>query len=396
MPIAIVSGALANKPFNGGNAWTRLNWVRGFERLGWDVYFIEQMDAAACVNAAGRRVPLADSVNLEYFQSVTGAFGLDGRAALVSSGVGGEAYGINTDALAEIARNADLLFNISGHLSLDPLKLPPRVKVYYDDDPGFTQFWHAAGSAGARLDGHDFYYTIGQNIGSSTCPIPTGGIGWRHTLPPVVLEDWPAIAAGPAGAGGAGRLRFTTVASWRGSYGPVEHGGKTYGQKAHEFRKFVPLPHVSGQAFEIALDIHPGDARDLELLRENGWHVVPPGEVAATPDDFRHYVQASAAEFSVAQGTYVDTQSGWFSDRTTRYLASGRPAIVQDTGFSRHIGCGEGLLPFRTLDEAAAAVSEVRGNYDRHARAARAVAEAHFDSDKVIARLLDEIGLGAA
>ena len=390
MPTVIVSGALANKPFNGGNAWTRLSWVRGFERLGWDAYFVEQIDAAACVDPAGKQVPLARSVNLAYFHSVTTAFGLDGRAALVCSGTEGQGYG--AEVLLGAARNAILLFNISGHLSPEPLKLTPRVKVYFDDDPGFTQFWHAAGSAGARLDGHDFYYTIGQNIGSSDCPIPTGGIAWRHTLPPVVLEDWPSVAGGPVGD--ASRLRFTTVASWRGSYGPVEHGGKTYGQKAHEFRKFISLPRATGQAFEIALDIHPGDARDLTLLRDNGWHVVSPREVAATPDDFRRYVRASAAEFSVAQGMYVDTRSGWFSDRTTRYLASGRPAVVQDTGFSRHVGCGEGLLPFRTPDEAVAAVGRVRTDYGRHARAARAIAEANFDSDRVIARLLDQIGLG--
>ena len=397
MPTVIVSGAVANKPLNGGNAWSRLSWVRGFERLGYDVYFVEQIDRGACVDAAGRPCAFAESVNLAYFRGVFGRFGPAGRAALVCAPTG-EAFGTDVADLARAAKSADLLFNLSGHLTLEPLKAGPRLRVYYDDDPGFTQFWHASGSAASRLGGHDFYYTIGRNIGSPDCPIPTGGIPWRHTVPPVVLEQWPCVSGscGTCAAANGPRpspRRFTTVASWRGPYGPVQYGEKTYGLKAHEFRKVMPLPRVSGLAFEIALDIHPNDARDIALLRDNGWTLSDPAAVAATPDDFRNYVRSSGAEFSAAQGVYVDTRSGWLSDRTTRYLASGLPAVVQDTGFPRELDAGGGLLRFATLDEAAARVADVAQRYRDHCRAARAVAEAHFDSDKVVARLLEEIGL---
>jgi hypothetical protein len=183
------------------------------------------------------------------------------------------------------------------------------------------------------------------------------------------------------------------VASWRGGYGRVEANGHLYGQKAHEFRRFVKLPELTGSNFEIALDIQPADAADGDLLRRHNWRLVDPTRVAATPDDFRCYVQQSAAEFSVAQGIYIETRSGWFSDRTTRYLASGKPALVQDTGFSPSLPSGEGLVVFADVDGAVAGVRAIQRDYETHAAAARAIAVEHFDSDKVLGRLLDEVGL---
>ena len=263
----------------------------------------------------------------------------------------------------------------------------PR-RIYIDLDPGYTQFWHAAGNPGPRLEGHNFYYTVGENIGRPGCSIPTGGISWRPIRQPVVLEHWPACAPGDV------RL-FSTIASWRGPYGPAQHAGTTYGLKAHEFRKFVELPRRVDQRFEIALDIDPADERDLVALRDHGWHVVDPGVVASGPVGFREYVQASGAEFSVAQGIYVETQSGWFSDRTVRYLASGRPALVQDTGFGRKYPLGEGLVAFRTMDEAVTGARQIAGDYKNHCRAARAIAENYFDSGRVLGQLVDEVWRGA-
>ena len=383
MPTVIVSGALANKPSNGGNAWTRMSWACGFRRLGFDVWFVEQIDAGACVDEDGKAVPFERSANRAYFRRVVDRFGLGTTASLLCQGPAGElTEGADLATLIDVAESADLLFNISGHLSLPALKRGPRLRVYFDDDPGYTQFWHAAGGGAARLEGHDAYYTVGGNVGSPGCPIPTGGFDWRHTPPPVVLEDWPVVR-------GAAPSPFTTVASWRGPYGPAQHGGTTFGLKAHEFRKFVALPRLCDATFEVALDIHASDARDLALLTDNGWRVADPKAVAGGPDDFRRYVQSSGAEFSAAQGVYVQTNSGWFSDRTTRYLASGKPALVQDTGFGRHLADGGGLVPFTTLDEAHAGAAEIINNYNEHCQAARAVAETYFDSDEVVGRLLD-------
>jgi hypothetical protein len=300
----------------------------------------------------------------------------------------GRGLGATACSLDELAGAADLLINISGHLTVDPLKRRFRKRVFIDQDPGYTQFWQEQGLATERLRDHEFYYTVGENIGTPACPIPTGGIEWRPLRQPVVLDEWPAVS-------GRGHSSFTTVGSWRGPYGRVTHEGVAYGLKAHEFRKFVSLPSVTRHSFEIALALHFDDRRDLESLQTNAWKIVDPLSVASDPFAFRRYVQGSGAEFSVAQGIYVETGSGWFSDRTVRYLSSGRPALVQDTGFSRNYPTGRGLVPFRTLDEAIQGADSIVRDYDAHSRQARAIAEEFFDSDKVVAALLRDVGVAA-
>jgi hypothetical protein len=379
----IVAGALANKPFNGGEAWVRLSYILGFKRLGFRVCFIEEIDRHACHDETGAVVAFEDSSNLEYFKRVVERFGLEGSAALVYEG-GERTYGLSLAELEDIAETAELLVNISGHLKLEPLLERLRKKAYIDIDPGFTQFWHADESVAFRLEDHDYYFTIGENIGTPACPIPTGGIHWRHTRPPVVLEDWPVSKEGT-------QDHFTTIANWRGPFGPVHYGGKTFGLKLHEFRKFIDLPKRAPGTFELALNIHPAEVDDIDLLRRHGWRLVDPRVVAASPETFRRYVQTSGAEFSVAQGIYVATHSGWFSDRTVRYLASGKPVLVQDTGFARNLPVGEGLVAFGTLDEAVAGAERIARDYDGHCQAARALAEAYFDSDRVLGRLIEDV-----
>jgi hypothetical protein len=361
----VVAGALANKAASGGEAWVRLSWILGLRRLGVDVVFLEQL-----APSEGRES------SRDYFASVVAAFGLANRAALIHhDGTDGAAW----DDVCSWCDKAALLINISGHLG-EPLLSRFRRTAFVDIDPGFTQIWHENGTL--EIPPHHVHFTIAENIGRRGCSIPTAGIEWRTTRPPVVLEEWPVASVD--------NRRFTSVASWRGSYGRIEHAGRKYGVKLDEFRKVLPLPRRCGQPFELALDIHPDERRDLAALREHGWRLVDPCEVAGDPALFRHYVQSSGAEFSVAQGIYVDTGSGWFSDRTTRYLASGKPALVQETGFNRKIPTGEGLMTFRTLDEAAAGAEAIMADYDRHARAARAIAEEHFDSNKVLTRMLED------
>jgi len=359
---ALVAGVLAGKPGNGGNAWSRLSVVMGLRRLGLEVIFIEELPAAG----AEARV---------YFDTVRDAFGLD--AHLVTDRPAPE--------LVERAKEASLLVNFGGHLTVECLKEAARVRVFLDDDPGYTQIWQSRGLIGDRLAGHHHYLTFGANIGRSGCRVPTAGLNWIPLKPPVVLADWPVSRAGRDG--------FTTVAAWRGGYGRVEWEGRLLGQKAHEFRKFAGLPRLAGDAFEIALDIGSEDEKDREVLGSHGWKLVRPQDVAASPEDFRRYIQASGAEFSVAQGIYVETECGWFSDRTTRYLASGKPALVQETGFSRNIPTGEGLISFTTIDEAVAGARAIRRDYRAHCEAARAIAEQQFDSDAVLGDLLARAGL---
>jgi hypothetical protein len=374
MTTVVVAGALANKPGQAGEAWVKLSWVRGLQGLGIDVWFVEQLADSMRDDA---RAP-------DWFRSVTERFGLADRAALLA---GGEAIvGPPLEELLAITQQATLV-NISGHLTLAPLFASFRRRVMVDIDPGFTQFWHQEGLPGANVDGHDVYFTIGELIGTRGCPLPTGGIEWHPVRQPVVLEDWPTVDPGEAD-------RFTTVATWRGPFGPVEHGGRSYGLKVHEFRKFIELPRRSPHRFEVALDIHPGDERDLEALRENGWQVADPQAVAGDPDALRAYIQGSGAEFSAAQGMYVDTACGWFSDRTTRYLASGKPALLQDTGFARTLPVGDGLLAFSTIEEAVAGAADIVARYPEHSAAARRIAEDHFAAEGVLARFCEEAGIG--
>lgn len=175
--------------------------------------------------------------------------------------------------------------------------------------------------------------------------------------------------------------RFTTIASWRGAFGPVTHAGKTYGLKGHEFRKLFALPARVKPVCEVALQIYPADKKDLDALLAHGWRGIEPQAVARDCDLFRRYVQNSAAEFSPAQGVYVDTNSGWFSDRTVRYLASGRPVLVQETGFSQHLPVGEGLLAFRNLDEAVEGAEKISRDHEAHCRTARKIAVEFMDTD---------------
>jgi hypothetical protein len=391
MPVVIVAGALANKYRNGGEAWVRMSWDCGLRRLGVDVFFVEQIAPATCVDAAGAPADFATCANRAYFRQTVEQFGLGGRAALIYDG-GTDCEGMAWDRVVDVAGSADLLINISGHLTLDELLRRVRTKAYVDIDPGFTQIWHADPNSKFQIAGHDFYFTIGENIGRPDCPIPVEGIRWRPIRQPVVLDDWPVAPTDTP-------RRFTTVASWRGTFGPVTFGGQSYGLKVHEFRKVLSLPQVVGPAgdnrptLEIALDIHPGDHKDRAALEAHGWRLTDPKVAAGDWRAFQDYVRGSGAEFSVAQGIYVDMNSGWFSDRTVRYLASGKPALVQDTGFTRNIATGDGLLAFRTVEEAATGVRRILDEYPHHCRAARAVAENYFDSDKVLATLMDQVRL---
>ena len=362
----LVSGAVANKPLSGGEAWVRMSWVRGLRRLGHEVCFVEQIERA-------------DPVNVATFRAAVAELASDCPVALLCDG--DSLAGLTLAETTDWARGADLLVNVSGHLDLEPIKAGPRRRAYVDVDPGFTQIW-AEGGADARLEGHDTYFSVGENIGAAGCSIPSAGRDWLPLPPPVTLPDWPATPAAPGG-------RFTTVATWRSPLGTLAFGGSEFAGKHHQWRRFVELPRRSPQEFEIALQIHPADAGDRAALEAAGWLLSDPRMLAGDPLAFRAYVQGSAAEFSVAHPVYVETASGWISDRTVRYLASGRPALVQDTGIGRGYPVGEGLLTFKTLDEAIVGAEAIVGDYEAHAKAARALAERYFDSDLVLNRFLE-------
>jgi hypothetical protein len=354
-----------------------LQYLLGFRRLGWDAFFVDWLDPSMYEG------PLERSPGTAYLRGVMEQSGLGASYTLLNRQTGRSIAGLPRDEIVARARGASFLLNVMGYLDDEEILACARRRVFLDIDPGFGQMWHELGLHEA-FAGHDDHVTIGENIGRLGCSLPTCGLRWLTSRQPVVLELWPAQAEGSD--------RFTSVATWRGAYAPIEFRGERYGLRAHEFRKFAELPRLTSRQFELALDIHEAEVQDRALLSEHGWRVVEPGAVAGDPDRYRAYIADSRAEFTVAKGMYVKTGSGWVSDRSICYLASGKPVLAQDTGLDALYPVGEGLLAFRTLDEALAGVEALERDYEGHARAARRLAEAYFDSDKVLGRLVESLG----
>jgi hypothetical protein len=383
--LILYSGALAQVPGQGGLTWLHLQFLLGFRRLGWEVLFIDWLEPGMCVGEVGGPAPFTESLNLRYFLKVMGDFGLRDAFSLIYNR-GERVIGIPWNQVLVRAAEADLLLNVMGYLDDQEILGRTKRRVFIDIDPGFGQMWRELGLHDA-FRGHDAFVTLGRNIGRPDCAIPTCGLNWVTMPQPAVLDQWPAQPPSPDGA-------FTSIGAWRGPNGPIEYKGRTYGLRVHEFRKFVGLPSLCPHSrFQIALDIHPGDAKDIQLLRANGWSLVDPRTVAGGPAEYRGYIGRSKAEFMVPKQMYVDTRSGLLSDRSVYYLASGRPVLARDTGIGHLYPTGEGLLTFATLEEAVAGVEAIHRDYARHARAAREIAVEYFSSDQVLTRLLADLGV---
>ncbi len=374
----MVSGMVAATPGQAGASWSVLQWVLGLRELGHRAVLVEEIPPSA-VTPAG--VPLGRSSNARYFLQFTRDVGIDDDACLMVSGTD-ETVGMGLDSVVRAAGESDCLLNISGTLKDPRILEQVPVRAYLDVDPCFTQLWDLQGHDLGIAD-HNRFITVGLSMGRPECPVPTRGRSWIPTMPPVALAHWPAVEGPPT-------RPFSTVVNWRG-YGSVEHEGVFYGQKVHSFRDLFPLPTLTGPGFELACAIDPQEAGDLQGLRQHGWKLVDPSEVAFSARSYREFVGSSQAEVNVAKSGYVKSRCGWFSDRSACYLASGRPVVAQDTGLPPELARGEGLLTFETLPEAAEAVAEVAGNYPRHKKAARSFAEEHLDASRVAGRVLDEV-----
>lgn len=377
----VVAGSMAQRPWKGGHTWVFLQYVLGFKRLGFDVLFLDRLDDEMCVDRRGRPTSPADSTNLNYLTRVMDHFGLRDQWAVALNG-GSEYAGKTRRAVRGFVRSADLLLNIMGFFDDEEILAAAQRRVFLDIDPGYPQLWSELGLADP-FGGHDDFVTIGQNVGQEGCDIPHRGRVWITTTQPIALDHWPR----EPWDGGA----FTTVATWRGDLGPLEHQGRRLGLRCDEFRKFLPLPSQTGLTFTVALDIHPDEKADLAGLREHGWTLVDPSRVAGDPWQYRGFIRESGAELMVAKELHVATRGGWFSDRSICYLATGRPVLAQNTGFGAHLPTGEGLLSFSTLDQAVAGVDSLATDPQRHARAAREIAQSYFNSDIVLRQLLDRL-----
>lgn len=375
----ILLGYLVRGPM-GGFAWADLHYLLGLVSLGHDVYFVEDSgDSPWCCYDPARGVTDADpTYGLEFATRTFDRAGLRDRWAY---------YDAHTDRwqgpcaanIREFCASADLVLNVGGANPLRPWLESIPARAYIDMDPAFTQIQHLIDPAARQLAiQHTCFFTFGENIPAGTSTAPSDGLAWQRTRHPIFLDAWPVTASRP-------NAKFTTVMLWD-SYPALEYGGRRYGMKSESFGPYLDLPQQCGPALELAVS---SPSAPLPLLAAKGWSLSRPLRVARDPWAYQRYIQRSKAEFTVAKHGYVVSHCGWFSERTAAYLASGRPVVTQETGFSNWLPTGHGVVAFTTPDEAVAAIEDVSARYEHHARAARALAEEYFDARKILSPLIE-------
>ncbi len=367
-----------------GVIWQLLHHLLGFQRLGLDVYYIED-HWAPVYDPELREVSGDPQPNLKRVVPVLERYGFGARWAFLDS-QRHEYLGMPRERCVELIRGADAVINLCGATEPRDEHAASRCLVYLETDPGVFEL-----ELKRRLPtmvkfaaAHKLFFSYGANLGAFDCVIPAAGLDWRPTRPPVVLDEWPAGAGAPRA--------FTTVGTWRNSGFDMEIGGQTYYWSKHvNFRKMLEVARRANQEIELATDLESGP--DYERACAGGFSFRPVVPMSLDIDAYRGYITASRGEFTVAKDLYVRTRSGWFSDRTVCYLAAGRPVVTQNTGFEKFIPTGEGLLGFDGPDDAVEAIRAINADYPRHARAARAIAAEYFDAAGLLDRIAEAAGI---
>lgn len=375
--MVIIFSGLIGQSGLGGHAWAAMQYLVGFRDLGHDVYYLED---------CGAERSWVYNWDTEEF-----VYELDSPAAFIHSCLepvglgarwiyraGDESKGMAADDFRDVCTAADLfIMRAAPVLTWREEYSRPRRRAFIDVDPGFTQVTLAEGDVAqiAAVSRCERHFTVGQRIGYPDCPIPTAGFNWRATRPPVALGYWPYAEQSDA-------THFTSIMTWRG-FRDAEYKEVFYGQKDREFPRFIDLPRTTTQPLRLALL-----GTEPELFTEHGWEVVPSWMISRTPWSYRRFIQESKAEFGVPKHAYAATRSGWLSDRSVCYLASGRPVLVGDTGLEDCLPTGSGLLTFCDPADAVAGIEAINSDYDGHRHAARALAEEWFAADKVLPAFL--------
>lgn len=368
----LCAGYLVRFPI-GGHTWHHLQYLVGLQRLGHDVLFVEDFGWAGSCYHAGKGAYTDDpAFGIGYLRDVLRPFGLDDAWCFLSTD--GRALGRSREELADFCASADLVLNLSG-MNWIPEFLLCRRRALVDTDPVFTQLG-SHGMAGP-LERYNVLFTYGENVHRPGCDMPTAGQRWLPTRQPIVLDAWPVTSGDPSAP-------ITTVMNWTGQ-GDRSHGARTYGQKDREFGPFFTLPRDTNLPMALVVNAPP---EVVARMRRGGWAIEDALAVSRTPWSYQAFLRASRAEFCVAKHAYVSTRCGWFSDRSSAYLALGRPVVVQDTGFSDFLPTGRGLVAFRTPADARAGLASVVAEYAAHCAAARELVASHFAADRVLSDLL--------
>ena len=380
--VFVGSEFVAQYPEGGGVYWVPLQYLLGLRALGVDAWWLELL--------YGTSDPARDRRQVDAFLSSAEAFGVRDRVVLLHFPETGrddqpgrcERHGMDADQLAARMRGG-LLLNLAN-------SVPPALRKDFarsallDLDPGPFQIWAREFDLG--VGDHDVHCTIGVHLGEPDCPVPLGGVDWQRFWPPVHVPAWATDAPPPAGA------PYTTVTQWWTQQYAVLDGVVYDCNKRAGYLECIELPRLTPAPLELAANVHAGELEDRALLARHGWRLADPSRVAGTPADYRRYVQGSRGELACAKPAYVKSRSGWLSDRTVCYLASGRPCVVQATGAEAHLPVTPGLHFFRTAQEAADALREIEGDWESASRTARALAEEVFATRVVLPALLSVAG----
>lgn len=379
----ILAASLSTPPYAAGGVWHRLQYILGFLYLGHDVYYVENIFPNSCVDVHGNSSNFENSVNRSVFKLTMEQFGLLDRACLIYNG-GESTLGLEFKTLCEISKKTDLLINWSGHLVTEPILSNIKRRVYLDTDPVYTQLWHSEYNCDLNFKAHDVFFSVGLNIGTEYTAIPDCGVQWHHVLSPVVLDHCPVEFNRDC-------KRFTTVASIF-NFGDLNYKGEWYRSKSTQFERYIELPSIAQQEFEIVLRVDSKSVKDpislISRFTSKGWRVVRASELSDLIS-YQNYILSSRAEIGIAQHAYVKGRSGWFSDRSAHYLASGKPVLAQSTGVEHYLPTGKGFLTFSSVEEAIDGITEINRNYLDHCKAARAFAEDYLDYRKVLPQMLE-------
>lgn len=377
----LVLGYIIRGPL-GGLAWHHFQYVLGLHQMGCEVLFLEDSDSyPACYNPQTSEVNENPEYGLRFIRELFSAFDLNDKWAYFDEHTS-TWYGQSKGQVHSFCNSAEIVLNIS---AVNPLRewwadIPCRV--YIDTDPGFTQIKHLTDPAANKLaSAHTCYISFAENINHLDCTIPRDGFNWLTTRQPVYLDAWKVShAAHPA--------MWTTVMQWD-SYKSRAYQGQNLGMKSLSFEPFTSLPGLlPGELFELALGSASAPVKEL---KEQGWRIISSLIPTKTPWSYQKYIGDSKAEWGVAKHGYVSTNSGWFSERSLCYMASGKPVLVQETGFSTVFETGKGVLSFSTLEQVLDGVERINSDYIFHCKRAREIVEANFDSQVVIKSLLNKV-----
>lgn len=376
----VVLGYIIRGPL-GGLVWHHFQYVYGLVKMGYDVLFLEDSEEyAACYNPETLKLTTDPGYGLKFIKNIFHTYDLDKNWAYFDFHTN-TWFGKTKKEVDMFLKEADILLNISGVNPLREWSQNIPCRIFIDTDPVFTQIRHLTDPDALKLaKQHNVFFSFGENYGKEGCGIPNDGIDWKPTRQPVVSDLWKNKNIKK-------EARWTTVMQWD-SYKTAQWNDRSYGMKSESFGSYIKLPELENESFELAIG---SETAPKEKLKNVGWHITDPLIVTKTPESYQCYINNSKGEWSIAKHGYVISNSGWFSERSAVYLASGKPVVLQDTGFSKHIPTRKGLLVFTNLDEAIEAIQNVNHDYKAHCKAARQIAKEYFSAYKVLKDMLSKI-----